>query len=99
MRDESFNFTGTGEPERLQGRLVSAEFLSTLGIKPLVGRDFLAEEDAAPAAHVPAGCEKRFERAQPGNAGLLEFLEISQKRTGRAADADCSVSRPQLVRR
>jgi putative ABC transport system permease protein len=43
--NESFNFTGAGEPERLQGRLVSAEFFSTLGIKPLVGRDFLPEED------------------------------------------------------
>jgi putative ABC transport system permease protein len=47
--NESFNITGTGEPERLQGRLVSAEFLATLGIKPLVGRDFLAEEDRAGA--------------------------------------------------
>src|SRR5215467_2264528 len=26
--DESFNFTGAGEPEHLQGRLVSAEFFS-----------------------------------------------------------------------
>jgi putative ABC transport system permease protein len=41
--NESFNFTGLGEPERLQGRLVSAEFFATLGIQPLVGRDFLAE--------------------------------------------------------
>jgi predicted permease len=48
-QNESFNFTGAGEPERLQGRLVSAEFFSTLGIKPLVGRDFLAEEDRAGA--------------------------------------------------
>jgi putative ABC transport system permease protein len=44
--NESFNFTGAGEPERLQGRLVSAEFFSTLGINPLLGRDFLAEEDS-----------------------------------------------------
>jgi putative ABC transport system permease protein len=43
--NESFNFTGAGEPERLQGRIVSAEFFSTLGINPLPGRDFLAEED------------------------------------------------------
>jgi putative ABC transport system permease protein len=49
-QNESFNLTGIGEPERLQGRRVSAEFFSTLGVQPLVGRDFLAEEDRAEAA-------------------------------------------------
>ena len=62
--NESFNFTGAGEPERLQGRLVSAEFFSTLGIKPLVGRDFLAEEDrpgATPAVILSYGFwQRRF---------------------------------------
>jgi putative ABC transport system permease protein len=48
-QNESFNLTGTGEPERLQGRRVSAEFFATLGVKPLVGRDFLPEEDRADA--------------------------------------------------
>ena len=48
--NESFNLTGAGEPERLQGRIVSAAFLSTLGIEPLLGRDFLAEEDRPGAA-------------------------------------------------
>jgi putative ABC transport system permease protein len=42
---ESFNLTGAGESERLQGRLVSANFLSALGVKPIRGRDFAAEED------------------------------------------------------
>jgi putative ABC transport system permease protein len=42
---ESFNLTGAGESERLAGRLVSANFLATLGVKPIRGRDFLAEED------------------------------------------------------
>src|SRR5688572_4318778 len=42
---ESFNLTGAGESERLQGRLVSANFLSTLGVKPFRGRHFLTEED------------------------------------------------------
>ena len=43
--NENYNLTGAGEPERLMGRLVSAGFLSILGIKPLLGRDFLAEDD------------------------------------------------------
>ncbi|HSE20104.1 MAG TPA: ABC transporter permease [Pyrinomonadaceae bacterium] len=56
--NENFNLTGAGEPERLQGRLVSAEFLSTLGVKPFIGRDFLAEEDrqgATPAVILSYG--------------------------------------------
>src|SRR5215813_14669342 len=50
--DESFNFTGSGEPERLQARLVSAEFFSTLGIRLALGREFLAEEDGPGATPV-----------------------------------------------
>ena len=49
---ESFNLTGAGESERLQGRLVSANFLSTLGIKPIRGRDFFAEDDQPSATPV-----------------------------------------------
>ncbi|HSL55835.1 MAG TPA: ABC transporter permease, partial [Pyrinomonadaceae bacterium] len=49
---ESFNLTGAGESERLQGRLVSANFLATLGIKPIRGRDFLAEDDQPSATPV-----------------------------------------------
>jgi putative ABC transport system permease protein len=70
--NESFNFTGSGEPERLQGRLVSAEFFSTLGIKPLVGRDFLAEEDrpgATPAVILSYGFWQRRFGADPGVIG------------------------------
>jgi putative ABC transport system permease protein len=47
--NESYNFTGAGEAERLQGRLVSAGFLSTLKTKPLLGRDFVADDDRSGA--------------------------------------------------
>src|SRR5215216_1335848 len=61
---ESFNLTGAGESERLQGRLVSANFLNTLGIKSIRGRDFLAEDDqpgANPAAIIShALWQRRF---------------------------------------
>jgi putative ABC transport system permease protein len=49
---ESFNLTGVGESERLQGRLVSANFLSMLGVKLVLGRDFDAEDDRPGAAPV-----------------------------------------------
>jgi predicted permease len=56
--NESYNFSGAGEPERLQGRLVSAGFLTLLGIKPVLGRDFLPEDDrpgATPAVMLSYG--------------------------------------------
>jgi putative ABC transport system permease protein len=66
--NESFNFTGAGDPERLQGRLVSAGFLSLLGVSPLVGRDFIAEDDrpgATPAAILSYGFwNRRFANDQ-----------------------------------
>jgi predicted permease len=60
--NESFNFTGAGEPERLQGRIVSAAFFSTLGVSPVRGRDFSAEEDrpgAPPAVILSYGFWQR----------------------------------------
>jgi putative ABC transport system permease protein len=39
------NLTGQGEPERLRGLLVSASFFETLGVSPVLGRAFKAEED------------------------------------------------------
>ncbi len=47
FRRDSFNLIGAGEPERLSGRMISSSFFSTLGVKPMRGRDFVAEEDRA----------------------------------------------------
>src|SRR5215472_11785854 len=41
----SFNLTGRGEPERVQGATVMANYLSTLGTKPVLGRTFSADDD------------------------------------------------------
>ncbi|HEX6045964.1 MAG TPA: ABC transporter permease [Pyrinomonadaceae bacterium] len=43
--DESFNLTGAGDPERLEGRRVSANLFSLLGVEPQIGRTFTNEED------------------------------------------------------
>jgi putative ABC transport system permease protein len=39
------NLTGQGEPERLLGARVTADFFTLLGVQPIVGRSFLHEED------------------------------------------------------
>ena len=39
------NLTGSGDPERLDGQLVSANVFSILGVSPALGRTFLPNED------------------------------------------------------
>jgi putative ABC transport system permease protein len=39
------NLTGMGEPERLLGARVTADFFMLLGVPPFLGRSFLREED------------------------------------------------------
>ena len=48
---EDMALSGAGEPEVLKGARVSANFLHILGVRPLLGRSFLAWEDkpGAPA--------------------------------------------------
>src|SRR5262245_44128021 len=42
---------GQGAPEVLPGAVVSDDFFATLGVKPIVGRDFAPGEDLASAPH------------------------------------------------
>jgi len=39
------NLTSMGEPERVQGARITADFFSLLGVRPVLGRSFLSEED------------------------------------------------------
>jgi predicted permease len=41
----AFNLTGSGEPARVNGVRVTINYLSTLGVHPLLGRDFAPGED------------------------------------------------------
>jgi putative ABC transport system permease protein len=45
ITDESFNLTGVGDPERLEGMRVSATLFPLLGVEPQLGRVFTAAED------------------------------------------------------
>jgi ABC-type antimicrobial peptide transport system permease subunit len=61
-RTVGFTLSGTGEPERLRGEMVSAGLFELLGVNPLLGRTFSANEDrlgANPTAMITEGLWKR----------------------------------------
>ena len=49
------SLTGDGQPEQLSGKKVTPNFFDVLGVQPLVGRPFTAEEDKAQSPVVVLG--------------------------------------------
>ena len=45
FREDDFTLTGRGEPAHLTGAVVSANMFSVLGVPPVIGRDFVPQED------------------------------------------------------
>jgi putative ABC transport system permease protein len=50
FRTDAVNLTGQGPAEQLSVRMISANLLDVLGVKPVVGRSFTADEDRASGA-------------------------------------------------
>lgn len=48
----SADLSGTGEPQVIRGMRVSANILGLLGVRPMLGRAFLPEEDESGRGHV-----------------------------------------------
>src|SRR5215213_9412444 len=71
IADESFNLTGSGEPERLEGRLVSANLFPILGVEPQIGRVFTAAEDQPGAQRVVLLSYALWQRRFGGDPGIV----------------------------
>jgi putative ABC transport system permease protein len=52
IANRSLNITGDGEPERAPSLAVTHTFFSLLGVRPMLGRDFHAEDDVPGANRV-----------------------------------------------
>lgn len=77
-RSVGFNLSGNGEPERLRGEMIAAGFFEILGVKPLLGRTFTAEDDrlgANPTVMITEGLWRRRFGAAPDIIGRKVILD------------------------
>jgi predicted permease len=74
------SLTGKGKPERVWGMLASANYFDVLGLRPILGRGFLPEEDEKPGGAPVAVISYRLWQTHFGaNPGVVgQTLEINQ---------------------
>jgi predicted permease len=76
----NFNLTGRGEPERLSGAEVSANFFELLGVAPLRGRTFTANEDQSGHERVVLVSEAFSQRRLKSSGNIVgETLTLDDK--------------------
>jgi putative ABC transport system permease protein len=64
---ESLNLTGTAEPERLEASTVTPGFFATLGVSPVLGREFRGDDPESVAILSYALWQRRF----GGDRGII----------------------------
>lgn len=83
-RGASFSLVGIGEPERVKGRFISADYFSLLGVSPTLGRTFGAEDERGDGPRVVLISEKFWAHKFYSSRDVLG-------RTLRLDDGDYSV--------
>jgi predicted permease len=77
---ENIAFSGGAGPELLKGARVSANFLRTLGVEPMLGRSFASEEDA-PAGHNVTMISAELWRSRFGGDPLIAGRTVTLNST------------------
>ncbi len=83
-RRYGFSLAGVGESERLQATLVTSDFFSVLGVKPVIGHDFAPGQDEPGAAPVAMISSSLWQRKFGGDEKIVG-------RTIRLDDRDYTV--------
>ena len=74
-RHEDYNFTAGHAPaQRVNGFMISAQFLSTLGVHPALGRDFNAADDRLGSAPVAILSDAFWHRQFGGSPSILDHV-------------------------
>jgi len=76
------SLTGKGKPERVWGTMASSNYFDVLGVRPILGRGFLPEEDEKPGGAPVAVISYRLWQTHFGaNPGVVgQTIEINQHR-------------------
>jgi predicted permease len=78
----TMNLTGAGKPERIWGTLATASYFSVLGVKPMLGRGFVPEEDQTPGSAAVAVISYRLWQTHfRGSEAILgQTISVNQHR-------------------
>ena len=71
LRNWSFDWTGQGEPERLQGVVADSEFFRVLRVRPALGRFYGAEDDRPEGERVAVLGWGFWQRRFAGDRGVV----------------------------
>jgi predicted permease len=71
IADRSFTVTGGGEPEKVMAQAVTANLFQVLGVRPLLGRDFLPDDDT-PDSNVVLISYGLWQRRFGGEPGVID---------------------------
>lgn len=71
LEDVGFNLSGLTEPESIRGLAVSPNLLATMGLRPVIGRDFVASEEEPGTAPVVLLGYSLWQRRFAGNTAVL----------------------------
>src|SRR5262245_34648424 len=83
LEGRNLNLTEEGEPEKVEGQAVTANFFPLLGVKPMLGRAFTQEEDTPGANRVALISYGLWQRRFGGDPAVVgkEILLDGQKHT------------------
>ena len=73
-RGYAFSFTGRGEAEQVNAEFISGDFFRVLGVQPILGRTFTAEEEQAGAGPVALISEGLWRRKLDSDPNILSRI-------------------------
>ncbi|MGA9645107.1 MAG: ABC transporter permease, partial [Candidatus Korobacteraceae bacterium] len=80
FQSDGFNLTGGGEPLRIRAARISASAFPTLGVSPMMGRAFTAEEDRSGSDNVVELSYSLWQRQYHGDPNILgRTIKLDEK--------------------